>query len=376
MQFLISRRRLLGSAGGLGLAALAPPFPAALAAVAPRFDAVLSTDGKPKKGVRGYRTLSEAIDAAPSGGTKAWRILVPRGEWRERVVVTKPNIHLIGEDRSASRLVSNASRKDRRPGEPATATLLVRASGFEAANMTIANDFDYVGNMPAEVAFDRTGASGAQAQAIMLDTGSDRAVFDRVDITGYQDTLWAEVGRALFRQCLISGCVDFIYGASRSLFDRCTIVSRLRPGKDFNGFIAAPDTDVHQPFGLVFIGCRLEKEHGVAPATVALGRPWKHQRKFPDGEYSDPDAIGQAVYIHCWMDDHIVPEGWYRMHYYPKGGSMAFIEPEQARFFEYASTGPGAGKPSARRRMLTAPQAADFTPDHILLGWHPVVPVV
>ena len=47
MQFLISRRRLLASVGGLGLAALAPPVPTAIAALAPRFDAVLSADGKP-----------------------------------------------------------------------------------------------------------------------------------------------------------------------------------------------------------------------------------------------------------------------------------------------------------------------------------------
>jgi len=373
MPTMINRRYLLASATILGISSITPPLRAASAI---RFDAILSKEGAPREGAPTYRTLAEAIDAAPANGARPWRIFVPRGEWRERIVVTKPNIVLIGEDRAGSRLVSNASRKDRRPGEAATATLLVRAPDFQAANMTIANDFDYIANMPAEVAFDRTGASGAQAQAIMLDTRSDRAVFDRVDIKGYQDTLWAEVGRALFRQCMISGCVDFIYGASRSLFDRCTIVSRLRPGKDFNGFIAAPDTDIHQPFGLVFVGCRLEKERGVAPHTVALGRAWKHQRKFPDGEYSDPDAIGQAIYIRCWMDDHIVPEGWYRMHYYPKGGGMAFIEPEQARFFEYASTGPGAGRPSARRRMLTARQAADFTPDHILHGWHPVVPLI
>src|SRR5689334_22669331 len=153
MQLMISRRHLLVSTAGLGATAIAPPL---LAAVAPRFDAVLSKDGTRMKGAPGYRTLTEAIDAAPAGGTRPWRILVPRGEWRERIVVAKPNIHLIGEDRAASRLVSNASRKDRRPGEAATATLLVRAPGFEAANMTIANDFDYVGNMPAEVAFDRT----------------------------------------------------------------------------------------------------------------------------------------------------------------------------------------------------------------------------
>jgi pectinesterase len=366
----IDRRALLAACS----AAIAS-MPFNCFAAPPAVDAVLSKDGRGRPGVPGFRTLAEAMAAAPANRSRPWRIGVPSGEWRERVVVTVPDIHLVGEDRAASRLVSDASRKDRRPGEPATATVLVRAPGFAATTMTIANDFDYNAHMPAEVAFDRTGASGAQAQAIMLDTGSDRAVFDRVDITGFQDTLWTEVGRALFSHCLISGNIDFIYGGARALFDRCTIVSRLRPGKAFNGFIAAPDTDVGQPYGLVFSRCRLEKEAGVAAATVALGRPWKHQRTFADGTYADPDAIGQAVYLHCWMDDHIVPEGWYRMHYYLKGGVMAFIEPEEARFFEYASTGPGAGKPSRRRRFLTPAQSARFTPDRILAGWHPAVGV-
>ncbi|WP_116091802.1 pectinesterase family protein [Sphingomonas crusticola] len=361
----IDRRAVLAGTVALAAAASAPAW----AAPGP-FDAVLSRDGKQRGQIPGYRTIADAMAAAPQRDAGLFRILVPRGEWRERIVVTKPNICLIGEDRSASRLVSNSLRKDRRPGEAATATVLVRAPGFQAARMTIANDFDYNANMPAEVDFDRTGASGAQAQAIMLDIGSDRAIFHRVDITGFQDTLWAEVGRVLFRACLISGNVDFIYGGARALFDRCTIVSRLRPNKDFNGFIAAPNTNVHQPFGLVFIGCRLTKEPGVAPHTVALGRAWKRQRTFPDGQYADPDAVGQAVYIRCWMDDHIVPEGWYRMHYYPKGGGMAFIEPEAARFFEYRSFGPGAGPASPRRRMLTPQQAAKFTEKAIFDGWH------
>jgi pectinesterase len=361
----LDRRRLLLGAAALGGMAAFPILASA------RYDAILSRDGRPVGGVPGYATLAAALDAAPENGTRPFRIYVPNGEWRGRSVVTKPFVQLIGESRNAAVIVTNASRRDIQPGERATAAILVRAPDFQAAHLTIANDFDYVRNMPAPVDFDRTGATGAQAQALMLDDGSDRAYFQNVRFTGYQDTLWLAVGLALFRECEISGCTDFIYGGSRALFERCDIISRLRPGQDFNGFIAAPDTDVEQPYGLVFSDCTLRKESGVAAHTVALGRPWRHPRKIAGVTYGLDRAVGQAVFIRCWMDDHIVPEGWYRMHYTTKDGGRAFMEPEEARFFEYDSRGPGAGVVSSRRRVLTSEQAARFTPANILESWKP-----
>ncbi len=71
------------------------------------------------------------------------------------------------------------------------------------------------------------------------------------------------------------------------------------------------------------------------------------------------------------MDDHIVPEGWYPMGYNTKGGGRADLQPEDARFFEIDSTGPGAGPASARRRILTGEQAKPFTPENVLDGWQP-----
>lgn len=361
----LNRRTLLLATAALGGMAACPTWATG------RYDAILARDGQSVGGMPGYATLAAALAAAPEDGTRPFRIYVPKGEWRGRSVVTKPFIQLIGESRDASVIVTNASRRDRRPGEKATAAILVQAPDFHAANLTIANDFDYVANMPAPVDFDRTGATGAQAQALMLDEGADRSYFQNVRFTGYQDTLWIEVGLSLFRQCEITGCTDFIYGGSRALFDRCNIVSRLRPGQDFHGFITAPDTDIDQPYGLVFLDCTLRKEAGVGPHTVALGRPWRHQKTFADGTYGNPNAIGQTVFVRCWMDDHIVPEGWYRMHYTAKGGGRAFMEPEEARFFEYDSRGPGAAPASSRRRLLTTEQAAQFTPARILGGWMP-----
>jgi pectinesterase len=341
----------------------------------PAYDAIVATTG-PRGGARVLPTIAAALAAAPEHATKPFRILVTKGQWRERVVITKPFIRLIGEARDESVIVFNRSAGDKAPdGTPlgtfGTATVVVRAADFGASQLSIANDFDYVAHMPEPVTGDKTGQSGAQAVALAIQDEADRAFLEDVHITGYQDTLFADAGRSLFRKCKVEGCVDFIFGAGRAVFEDCEIVSRLRPGQEFNGYIAAPDTNRRQPFGLVFTGCRLTKEAGVAAHSVALGRPWRRTGTFSDGRYGDPDAVGAAVFLNCWMDDHIVAEGWYPMGYNLKGGGRAMMQPEEARFHEFESTGPGAGVASPRRRQLTPDQARTFVPSNVLDGWSP-----
>jgi pectinesterase len=364
------RRWLLRMAGKGGVAVLAIGLPLPAIAATIRYDAILSTDGKGRAGAPGYKTLAEALTAAPAGDAP-YRILVTRGSFRERNIITRPNVHLFGEGCDVSVLVTGASRRDRKPGEKATSTIIVQAPGFEARNLSIVNDFDYVANMPGFAPDDPTGVTGNQATAVMLDEGSDRAYFENVRLDGYQDTLWTEEGLAFFRNCRISGCTDFIYGGARVLFQGCEILSRLRPGEQFQGFITAPSTDIDQPYGLVFDRCRLTREPGVDPNSVALGRPWRHQKTFSDGKYSNPRAIGQAVFLNCWMDAHILTQAWYHMHFTQKDGSRAYMQPEEARFFEYRSTGPGAGPATRRRRILSDAQARFFAPNRVLGGWRP-----
>jgi pectinesterase len=363
MSIVFDRRALV--LGACGLAFASP------AIAAQRFDAVVSNKGSDPRG-KTYPSLAAALDAAPASGDRPFRILVTAGAWREKLAVTKPNICLVGEGRNASIITFDDYASGRRSGgSNEIATVVVSAPGFRAERLTIANGFDYPGHMPPDVPYDRTGASGAQATALKLAEGSDRAYFEDVALTGWQDTLFTDAGRSLFRRCYISGCVDFIYGRGVAVFDHCEIRSRTRPGKDFHGFIAAPDTDRRQPYGLVFLDCRLTKDADMPRHTMALGRPWRHTMTFPDGRYGNPDAVGHTAFVRCWMDDHIVPEAWYPMHYNLKGGRRAMYEPEDARLFEYGSRGPGAGKASTRRRQLTTAEARDYTLARLLSGWTP-----
>jgi pectinesterase len=323
-------------------------------------DAIVTHE--PSGTVPAYPSLAAAVAAAPPNATRPHIIHIARGIWRERVVIDKPFIRLVGEERDACVVVSDryagVPGTDGRPvGTFDTATITVKAPDFSAMNLTIANDFDY----PARAAT----SGGSQAVALAVQESADRSLFAAVKVTGYQDSLFVNTGRSLFVGCRIEGCVDFIFGAGRARFDRCEIVSRRR-GEE--AYIAAPDTDIRQPYGLIFNECRVTREAGVPAGSVALGRPWRHTRHFADGTYGDPDNVGAAAYVHCWLDDHIRPDGWTCMDYNAKGGGRATLPPSEARFFEFDSTGPGANPSSPARRQLTAAQAEAFV-SRVLEGW-------
>ena len=331
------------------------------------FDAIVGQDG--------FASVAEAFERAPRDSTKPYRILLRAGTWREKLTIDKPFIHLIGEDPERSILSFDAWSGQLAPdgerwGTRRSATLSIAASDFAAANLSIVNSFDYdraIANPPPSAAL------GYQAVALALNTGADRAAFDNVFLDGHQDTLMADAGRASFQGCRIRGHIDFIFGAGTAWFEDCEIVARMRartPDEGRVGYLTAPSTLRSTPYGLVFQRCRLTKEPAVPPHSYALGRPWRPTTTFADGRYGNPAAIGQAVFLNCWMDDHIEPAGWDRMGYNTKEGTRAFVEPSEARFREYRSRGPGA-KRHAARKLLTRNEAREFARGRVLEGWGP-----
>jgi pectinesterase len=328
---------------------------AAPASAAEQFDAVVHAGG----------SLQAAIDKAH--GDRPYRIFVEAGEFREKLHVTHANVTLIGAGRDRTRLVFGDYAGAPQPGGAvralrSSATLTVQAPGFSARDLTVENDFDYVTNLiKSERSF--AGGVGLQGLALSLADEADRSQFDRVTFTGHQDTLFADAGRSAFRDCSISGSVDFIFGGGRVWFEECEIRSRYRPGFQRNqGFITAPSTKRAQPYGLVFSKCSLLREPLVPNGSVVLGRPWR-----PNG---DTQALGAAAFLDCWMDAHISADGWDEMGYAAADGTRIFLQPNEARLAEYASRGPGAFR-TPRRRWLTETEARRFTRDRVLDGWSP-----
>lgn len=354
----MDRRHFLQAATAAAVVALP------MSALAGRgFDAIVAaTPSRRSDGVPVYASIAAAIAAAPAVFVRPFRILVARGTWFEKLVVDKPGIELVGAHRRDTILRFDAAAGHRDPaGKPwgtfGCASLIVRAPDFRLSRMTVMNGFDYLGHLRAP-RLEAIGAFGAQAVALMLDAGADRALVEDADIIGHQDTLFTDVGRSLFRQCRISGSVDFIFGAGQAAFERCDIVSRHRPGKERQGYVAAPSTPAVQENGLSFLDCRLLREPEVPDRSVALGRAWRPTRKFADGDYGDPGVLGKAVFVSCWMDAHIGGPAWDPMNYTAASGARLPLLPAEARFFEFRSRGPGAGITPDRRQLNVAEAAA------------------
>lgn len=362
-------RASLGIGGAAGLALLvagcagARPEPLANvrpAAPAERVAAVVDAsyvgvEGNPVGGIPTFRSVGAALAAAPPHAAESYRVRVRAGRYPERVSIERPDVHLLGDGAGRTvlthSLASGHVRPDGAPyGTRGSYTLRVAAPGFRLEGMRVENAFDY----PANAALpegDPGKVTAAQAVAVLLDRGSDRAAFRDCAISGYQDTLFADAGRAHFLRCTILGHVDFVFGAGQAVFEESDIVSRDR-GSRTNGYIAAPSTLLSSPHGFLFLRSRLRKEHpGMAAGSVALGRPWH-----PGG---DPQAVGSTVFIDCHMDDHISAAGWAPMSGFPA---------EEARFFEHGSSGPGAIASESRRRL---PDAAVpyHVAEQVLRGW-------
>lgn len=333
-----------------------------------RYDAMVGNDASFEAPL--FPSIKAALDAAPSNATSPHRIFVGPGRWHEKLNIDKPFIHLIGAGANRTVLTYDDYAGLESEGKPIgtmrTATLTVRAPDFSATHLTIENAFDYLGHLNR--LRDTLTTSGAQAVALMLSGNADRSRIANCHVEGFQDTLLADAGRSYFVECKVSGNVDFIFGAGRAFFERCEIVSRVRPGEGRQGIISAPSTLSTQDQGLVFDRCRLTKESGMPANSVALGRAWRPTRDFPDGRYGDPRAVGSAVYMNCWMDDHIAREGWDPMHYGARDGSRQALQPQDARFFEYRNRGPGAQK-HAQRRELSAQDVRQYDIDKVLVGW-------
>ncbi|HEX5125708.1 MAG TPA: pectinesterase family protein [Rhodocyclaceae bacterium] len=339
----------------------------------------IGSNGAIVNGNKMYKTIQSALDDAPSSSKTPYLISIRNGRYYEKIVITKPFIALAGEDRDKTILTFDAYSGLAKPGGSGTwgtfacATLIVRATDFSAENMTIENGYDYPANDVKDKS-DPTYTNDPQAVALMTDTGSDRALFRNVKVTGYQDTLFTNVGRTYFVKSLVSGNVDFIFGAGQTVFYDSDIITRPRakPGVNPIGYVTAPSTQLSNKYGMVFINCRLKKENDKVPvASSPLGRPWHPTTTMPDGRYADPNAVGSSVFINCYMDDHIASEGWASMTGTQKSGpAKTVFLPEDSRFFEYKSSGPG-GKVTPARRQLSDAQASDYTVEKVLGDWKP-----
>ncbi|WP_347304566.1 pectinesterase family protein (plasmid) [Croceibacterium sp. TMG7-5b_MA50] len=275
-----------------------------------------------------HRTIAAAIDALPPFGGE---VRIAPGTYREKLWISKPNVHLVGEGAGPEGVVLVYGDSSVNVGNTyATPSVYAAADGFRADNLTIANDW---GTRPGE----------ENSQAVALAISGDKAVLTRVRILGRQDTLYLsqppnQVSRHVFRDCYIEGHVDFVFGNAKAYFQRCELHGVARS----NIFYTAQSRNgPEEDSAFVFSDCRLTAES--APDGVWLGRAWR--------------PYARVVWLNTRMDAPIAPAGW--REWYPDRSRTL----DTAWYAEHRSTGPGASPETRdpRSHQLTDQEAQQWT---------------
>ncbi|KAF3546265.1 hypothetical protein DY000_02002587 [Brassica cretica] len=167
------------------------------------------------------------------------------------------------------------------------------------------------------------GPNGHQAVAIRVN--GDRAVLFNCRFDGFQDTLYVNNGRQFYRNCVISGTVDFIFGKSATVIQNSLIVVRKGNKGQYNTVTAdGNEKGLAMKIGIVLQHCRIVPDRKLAAERLTvesyLGRPWK--------QYST------TVIMNTEIGDLIRPEGWRVW----DGENFH----KSCRYVEYNNRGPGA----------------------------------
>jgi pectinesterase len=326
-----------------------------------------------------FASIQSALDSAAQDTSDQWVVVdVAAGSYYEKLTISRGKVQLRGQGKDRTRVyfdaVAQTAGKYHRDkwGTPGSATLTINADQVKVEGLTVENTYDFLSN-DALPDGDPKKISNSQGVALLLDKQSDRVSFNKTALIGYQDTLFANGKRVLLRNSHISGNIDFIFGNGQILIEDSVVQSRRRsatfaPG-EFQSFIVAPSTQLTQPLGIVIYRSRLTREDGVPDNSVALGRPWHPTTTFADGRYADPNAVGQASFIDCYMDAHIHSDHWTSMNGTARDGTKsAVFKAQDSRFSEAGSSGPGARRSDIGMKWT---EAMDIKKVHKLFfeGW-------
>lgn len=307
-----------------------------------------------------HRTVQSAIDAAPAGNAKERTVIrIAPGTYQEHLTIpaTKTFLTLRGEGAAPRDVVLqfDLTAKSPKPGGAPDATVgttgssstTIHAHDFTAENLTFKN------SSPDNV-----------AQAVALKTVGDRMVFRRCVFWGFQDTLYATGGRQYFRDCEITGDVDFIFGNATAVFDRCTI-NASGP----TGYYFAPNTSATTAVGFVFLHCKLTAEPNrdlnpatgeryssvekVDPAHLYFARPWQYSRNRPS-----------VTLLHATLATPLNPAGW---HPWDKNNTDPAATTRFAEFGSVDATGApvDVSQRAPWAKPLDAASAARYTLENI-----------
>ncbi|CAJ2669987.1 unnamed protein product [Trifolium pratense] len=297
---------------------------------------VVATDGSGK-----FKTVAEGVASAPDNGKTTYVIYVKKGTYKENIEIgkKKTNVMLVGDGMDATIITGNLNFID------GTTT-------FKSATVAAVGD----GFIAQDIWFQNT-AGPEKHQAVALRVGADQSVINRCRIDAFQDTLYAHSNRQFYRDSVITGTIDFIFGNAAVVFQKCKLVSRKPLSNQNNMFTAQGREDPAQNTGTSIQQCDLTPSDDLKPVVGSiktfLGRPWK--------KYS------RTVVLQSFLDSHIDPTGWAEW----DAASKDFLQ--TLYYGEYMNNGPGAGTGKrvnwpGYHIITSATEASKFTVAQLIQG--------
>jgi len=350
---------------------------------------------------RQYRSIQNAIDAAPSDGAKPYLIYIRNGYYRDpnytfadsygtrytdmsstsgtetatisggineydscRIVcINKPNVHIIGQSRDnviiATDRLDGSVKSDHSKvwyHINAGAAVEVQATGTDChmENLTVDNENWTINKMEGP-------------QALCFNISGDRAVMNNIRTRSYQDTYYngGTYNRSFWNNSEIHGAVDFIYGSGDVWFEGCTLDINRQSG----GWVVAPNHAAATRWGFVFNNTRITSTYGDPQNySISLGRPWHNNPKTVFLHTQMEVAPVDSLWSVTMGTETGLPALWAVYDFHDANGYAFSGSKSASRSHYYYTDGSGNKVWGVAKNALTDEEAMQYTVANVLSG--------
>ena len=241
-----------------------------------------------------FATVQGAVDSVTSGNTTPTLINIKNGTYTEIININnRNNLTLRGESRDGT-IVTYANNNNLQGTTHFRMSFKVNADDITVENLSLINS---------------TAQGGGQAEALMIETGAQRFIFNNANVSSRQDTILANVNtsQGYFYNSSVNGNFDYIWGGGNLFFTNCNIHT-ISGSSSFNvtaartdfgasastGNWMTPDGTKWSSNGMSFVACQFTADAGVSGITLA-------------GDNGTPGGL--ASWINCKFSSAYVAPG-------------------------------------------------------------------